>query len=194
MRIIAGEYKGRTIKTGSGPGYRPATGKVRESLFSMLESRGLPWNQTNVLDVYAGSGALGLESLSRGAKSALFVDKSVKACELIRENLAMLGIKQTTAKVLRTDAGLFLKKPASESFGLVFIDPPYGRGLALSDINSLLDSSRLSENGLLCAEIETELVFDARFHPGLNVVRDKKFGQTRIIIWVKETTADEAAC
>ena len=67
MRIIAGEYRGRHIRTGEGPGYRPATGKVRESLFSMLESQGVDWGGTRVADIFAGSGSLGMEALSRGA-------------------------------------------------------------------------------------------------------------------------------
>ena len=103
MRIIAGKYKGRKIKTCFGPGYRPATGRVRESLFSMLEARGMFWPEAAVLDVFAGSGSLGLESLSRGARKVVFWEKNARAANSIRANLRLFDIPETRAKVLCTD-------------------------------------------------------------------------------------------
>ena len=82
MRIIAGTLKGRRIRTTEGPGYRPATGRVRESVFSMLESLGVDWPACRAADIFAGSGALGIEALSRGAASVLFVESSVKKSTL----------------------------------------------------------------------------------------------------------------
>ncbi|MFP4128785.1 MAG: 16S rRNA (guanine(966)-N(2))-methyltransferase RsmD, partial [Desulfonatronovibrio sp.] len=154
MRIISGEYKGRKLKTGTGPGYRPATGKVRESLFSMLESRLPEWQEMSVLDVFAGSGSLGLEALSRGAKSALFIEKSLKACAIIKENISMLGIPRKRAQVKKADALSFLSKPGEKPFDLVFVDPPYGKDMVFPAINMLMESNLLNENGLISAEIE----------------------------------------
>ena len=87
MRIIAGALKGRRIRTTEGPGYRPATGRVRESVFSMLESLGVDWSACRAADIFAGSGALGIEALSRGAASVLFVELAARAAGLIRTNL-----------------------------------------------------------------------------------------------------------
>ena len=88
MRIIAGACRGRTLHTVTGPGYRPAMGRVRESLFSMLEARGVVWGAVRVLDVFAGSGSLGFEALSRGARFADFIEKDHRAAECLRKNAA----------------------------------------------------------------------------------------------------------
>ena len=84
MRIIAGALGGRNLKTVEGPGYRPATAKVREAIFSMLSSRGVVWSGLRVLDLFAGSGGIGIEALSRGAGFAVFVEQNPKAAEIIR--------------------------------------------------------------------------------------------------------------
>lgn len=186
MRLISGEYKGRILKTGKGPGYRPATGKVRESLFSMLESRLPEWPRMNVLDVFAGSGSLGLETLSRGAGSALFIEKSFKACAIIKENISRLGISRKRAQVLKTDALSFLSRPGEISFDLVFIDPPYGMDMVLPAINMLMDSNLLNENGLISVEVEGSLSVDTQFNPDLQLFKDRSFGQTRILIWSRK--------
>ena len=136
MRIIAGKYKGRILKTGFGPGYRPATGKVRESLFSMLESLGLAWRETNVLDVFAGSGSLGFEALSRGCVRVVFVEKSASACRVLRENICRLGVRGKCS-INQKDALAFLAAPGSVPFGLVFADPPYGSVAEVTIISSI---------------------------------------------------------
>ncbi len=185
MKIIAGQYKGRIIKTANGQGYRPAMGKVRESLFSMLESRGLQWPEINVLDVFAGSGALGLEALSRGANYVLFIERNSKACLIIRENMAMLDIPPQKARVVQAEALDFLDRCSHRPFELVFVDPPYGRDMARPSLNRVLRSDLLSHGGLVCAEIETRLTFEPQFHSELELIKDKHFGQTRILIWRK---------
>ncbi|MFO7728126.1 MAG: 16S rRNA (guanine(966)-N(2))-methyltransferase RsmD [Desulfonatronovibrio sp.] len=186
MRLISGEYKGRILKTGKGPGYRPATGKVRESLFSMLESRVPEWPEMTVLDVFAGSGSLGLETLSRGAGSALFIEKSFQACAIIKENISILGISPKRARVKKTDALSFLSRPGEIPFDLVFIDPPYGMDMVVPAINMLMDSNLLNEKGLISAEVEAFLAIDTQFHPDLKLVKDRLFGQTRILIWSRK--------
>lgn len=182
MRIIAGEYRGRRIRTTEGPGYRPATGKVRESLFSMLESLGVEWGATRVADIFAGSGSLGIEALSRGGLDAVFVEKAPPAAALIRSNLEALGVERGRYSVVKADALRWLDGGRGP-FGLVFIDPPYGKELLLPALGLLLDRQGLAPDGLICAEVEAGLAFDNPPRPDLVLLRDKLYGQTRICVW-----------
>jgi 16S rRNA (guanine966-N2)-methyltransferase len=185
MRIISGEHKGRIIQTGTGPGYRPATGKVRESLFSILESRGMVWPGTKVLDIFAGSGALGLEALSRGAQSALFVEKSPGACTIIRQNISALNIARHRAGVIRGDALAFIRKKAQKNFDLVFVDPPYGLGLLQPSLDGIMKSDLVRPGGLISAEAEARIQPELQLPEDLELIVDRHFGQTRILIWKK---------
>lgn len=183
MRIIAGEYRGRQIRTTEGPGYRPATGKVRESLFSMLESLGVDWEETRVADIFAGSGSLGIEALSRGAKNAVFVEKAAQAATLIRSNLEALGVERRRCNVAKTDALRWLGGSGCGPFDLVFIDPPYGKDLLLPTLGLLLERGALTQDGIVCAEVEAGLSFENPPRQDLLLLRDKLYGQTRICIW-----------
>lgn len=189
MRIISGAYRGRRIRTTEGPGYRPATGRVRESLFSMLESQGLDWPEIRVADIFAGSGSLGLESLSRGAREAVFVEKAAQAAALIRSNLEELGVERGRWSLVKSDAARWLAGGGTGSFGLVFVDPPYGKDLFLPALKLLLDRDVLAREGLLCVEVEAGLSFENPPHPDLVPVRDKLYGQTRICIWRRKQSA-----
>ncbi len=189
MRIIAGQYRGRQIRTTEGPGYRPATGKVRESLFSMLESMGVVWPDVRVADIFAGSGSLGLEALSRGALQAVFVEKAAKAAALIRSNLNSLGVDSARGVLIKNDALRWLARREGAGFDLVFIDPPYGQGLLVPTLRLLLESGGLAREGLLCVEVEAGLTLDNPVHPDLDLVRDKLYGQTRICIWRANSSA-----
>jgi len=182
VRIIAGAYRGRQIRTTEGPGYRPATGKVRESVFSMLESQGLDWGRTRVADIFAGSGSLGMEALSRGALDAVFVEKAAKAASLIRSNLEALGVERERFALVKSDALRWLSGSVVP-FGLVFIDPPYGKDLFLPTLQLLLEKGGLAREGLVCAEVEAGLAFEDPPHQDLLLIRDKLYGQTRICIW-----------
>ena len=183
MRIIAGEYRGRQIRTTEGPGYRPATGKVRESLFSMLESLGVDWEQTRVADIFAGSGSLGIEALSRGARDAVFVEKAAQAANLIRSNLEALGLERRRCSVIKTDALRWLGGSGCGPFELVFIDPPYGKDLLLPTLGLLLERGALAQDGIVCAEVEAGLRFENPPRQDLLLLRDKLYGQTRICVW-----------
>ena len=189
MRIISGAYRGRRIRTTEGPGYRPATGRVRESLFSMLESQGLDWPDLRVADIFAGSGSLGLESLSRGAREVVFVEKAAQAAALIRSNLEELGVERGRWSLVKGDAARWLAGGKTGSFGLVFVDPPYGKDLFLPALKLLLDRGVLAREGLLCVEVEAGLSFENPPHSDLIPVRDKLYGQTRICIWRRNQSA-----
>jgi 16S rRNA (guanine966-N2)-methyltransferase len=127
MRVVAGRYGGRRLVTPAGTATRPTSDRVREALFSVLGSL---VQDARVLDLYAGSGALGIEALSRGAASAVFVDRSPRAVAAIRANLDALGIE---ADVRRRDAGAALRAASAraDAYDLVFLDPPYRRAAGL---------------------------------------------------------------
>lgn len=181
MRIISGNFRGRSIRSISGPGYRPATGKVRQALFSMLESRGLCWPECRILDLFAGSGSLGLEALSRGARGAWFVEKNKKAARVIVENIRELGIAPDRFRVFSKDVLGFLKMGGHGAFDLVFADPPYGKNLVspvLREVGSLLTAG-----GYCIVEVESGLDFEPDDFPDLELLINRKYGQTRICIW-----------
>lgn len=180
MRIIAGGLGGRVLKTVEGEGYRPAMGRTREALFSMLGSRGLAWNQTRVLDLFAGSGSLAFEALSRGAPSALLVENAAPAMRCLQENVAALGL-EGQARLLREDVLRFLKRQPPKGFELVFMDPPYRKNLAEPALRALADRGWLTPGAFVTAEIEK----DARLTPpaSFTLLAERLFGQTRICIW-----------
>ncbi|MEF2231040.1 MAG: 16S rRNA (guanine(966)-N(2))-methyltransferase RsmD [Pseudodesulfovibrio sp.] len=184
MRIVGGELKGRSIRTCEGPGYRPATMKVRESVFSMLAARGVDFGSARVIDLFAGSGSLGIECLSRGAPEVWFVEKAPKAAALIRRNLEDLGVSRTRAKVLLKDLFAVLAKPPQMPFDLVFIDPPYGKGLLAPALEKALNAGWVADGGVVVAEVETA-VSTPQTGPlaELELVTDREYGQTRIIVW-----------
>jgi 16S rRNA (guanine966-N2)-methyltransferase len=127
MRVVAGRYGGRRLLAPAGGATRPTSDRVREALFSVL---GPSVPGAHVLDLYAGSGALGIEALSRGAASAVFVDRSARAIAAIRANLDALGIE---AEVLRMEARAALRtaRGRADAYDLVFLDPPYRRAAEL---------------------------------------------------------------
>jgi 16S rRNA (guanine966-N2)-methyltransferase len=182
MRIISGRLGGRTIKTVSGPGYRPATSKVRQAVFSMLEARGMDWEGAHVLDLFAGSGSLGLEALSRGAAEAWFVEKNRKAAAVIRENVDCLGLSDR-GKVLARDLVEVVCRPASQQFDLVFVDPPYGKDMLGPALRCVVENGWLKGQGLVVAETEASLQVDPGGFGGLASIVEKTYGQTRIIVW-----------
>lgn len=190
MRIIAGEYRGRTLKTTTGPGYRPAMGKVRGALFSMLEAKGVSWPEASVLDLFAGSGSLGFEALSRGARQVTFVESLPRAAALIRENAAKLGVAPERYQVLPEEAGKVLGRRPCAAFDVIFIDPPYGKNLMSPAIRAILKQGWLAGRGILNAEIEGGLKFNPEGeHPDLAVVADRRYGQTRLVLWSMKNEA-----
>ena len=125
IRIIAGEFRGRKLKVPTGNDVRPTSDKVREALFNLLTSM-LNWDNMTVLDLYAGSGALGLEALSRGAKKAIFVESSKIHVSIILKNILMLSLEQTKYELIRGRAESWIPNFAdSERPCLIFLDPPF---------------------------------------------------------------------
>ncbi len=184
MRIISGKYRGRTLRTVEGPGYRPAMSKVRESLFSMLESRGIVWSQCSALDLFAGSGSLAFECLSRGAMRATLVENGIKAIRYLQQNAGVLALDGNACNIVKDDVLKFLSKRQIQGYDVVFIDPPYGRNLILPTLNKILRNNWLNADAIVTAEVELSLKFEPEeVHKDLEVLTERTFGQTRVILW-----------
>jgi 16S rRNA (guanine966-N2)-methyltransferase len=155
--------------------------KVRQALFSMLESRGAFGEEMRVLDLFAGSGSLGLEALSRGASEVWFVEHSQKAVRALRETLARLQVPKRQFRIVAGKVAPALRRPPDTPFDLVLVDPPYGHGLLMPVLEGLLDRAWLSGSGCIAAEVEAELTLDDL--PGLTLEVNRTYGQTRIGVW-----------
>jgi len=178
MRIVAGQSKGRKLVAPSGRDVRPTSDRVREALFSSL---GQAVVGARVLDLFAGSGALGLEALSRGAAAATFVDSSGRALDAVRRNIEKTGFDEL-ARVLRLDAlqGLDLLHREGARFDLVFLDPPYTGELAVTA------TERLVGRGLLAAgaRVVVEHPAGRELPPtaGLRIIASKRYGGTALTV------------
>jgi len=161
VRIVGGRLRGRTLAAPKSQAIRPTADRLRESLFNILQhAYGDPVSGARVLDLFAGTGALGLEAISRGAAFAQFVDDGVEARALQRQNVEALGVAAVT-RIFRRDATrLGLVHPA-EPFSLVFLDPPYGKGLAAKALASARDGGWLTDAALIVVEEATDAGFKA---------------------------------
>ncbi len=152
MRIVGGRLRGRALAAPKSQGIRPTADRLRESLFNILmHAYGDPVGGARVLDLFAGTGALGLEAISRGAAFAQFVDDGVEARALQRQNVEALGVAAIT-RIFRRDATKLGPVHPVEPFSLVFLDPPYGKGLAEKALASARDGGWLSDDALIVVE------------------------------------------
>ena len=176
MRIVAGEFGGRRIAVPAGRTTRPTSDRVREALFSMLGALG----GERVLDAFAGSGALGLEALSRGAASALFVERDGRAADVIRRNIADLGLPENRAAIVQAPlaAALGQARERGDAYDLVFLDPPYRHPPALG--TELTDA--LGPLLAVGARIVTESDRRAPLDLPLPATHDRRYGDTLIRI------------
>src|SRR5689334_29020 len=155
MRVVGGRLKGRNIASPSSRDIRPTQDRLRESLFNILvHAYDNPIEGARVLDLFAGTGALGIEAVSRGAAFSLFVDNGAEARALLRNNVEALGLGGVT-KVYRRDATNLGPAHPVEPFALVFCDPPYGKGLGEKALISLRDGGWLMPSALLVIEEAT---------------------------------------
>src|SRR5262245_61154159 len=144
MRVVGGRLRGRNLATPKSQTIRPTSDRLRESLFNILaHAYGDPITDARVLDLFAGTGALGIEAASRGAGFALFVDDGAEARALIRENVEALGLGGVT-RVFRRDAAKLGAAHPLEPFSLVFLDPPYGKGLGEQALTAARDGGWLT--------------------------------------------------
>ena len=180
MRVIAGKFKGRTLATPSSQAVRPTSDRLRESIFNILmHAHDDVIEGARVLDLFAGTGALGIEALSRGAAHALFVDDSTEGRGLLRENVERLGLGGVT-KVFRRDATKLGPCHPHAPFSLVFCDPPYRKGLG----EKALQSARQGGWFLPGALIVWEEAADAALTlpEGFTELERRTYGDTQIVI------------
>ena len=170
-----------------GPGYRPATAKVRQAVFSMLEARGVDWTSARVLDLFAGSGSLGIEALSRGAQLAWFVEKNPRAADCLRGSLRDLAAPEARWRVFQADLLKLLARPAKDAFDVVFIDPPYGLDLLPPALMKAVRGGYLAPDAFVLAEVEAKADFAGQVPAQLIPQADRLYGQTRIMLWQNKT-------
>ncbi len=177
MRIVGGEFSSRKIDAPKGLETRPTLDKVREAVFSSL---GGSFEGGAFLDLYAGSGANGLEALSRGMDTVVFVDVSYEACGVIRSNIASLGVKERTRVLKMKDLkALELLKEEGLKFSIVYLDPPYSRQHNDLILEKLVEYDLLEDDAYAVVESAKEDSFEQTFGT-LKPVRDRIYGITRI--------------
>ena len=161
MRVVGGRLRSRPIAGPKGEGLRPTADRLREALFNILaHAYGDPVAGARVLDLFAGTGALGIEAISRGAAYALFVDEGVEARALLRQNTEALGLGGVT-RIFRRDATRLGPAHPLEPFSLAFLDPPYGKGLAEKALTSARDGGWLKPHALVVVEEAADAGFAA---------------------------------
>jgi len=179
MRIVGGRLKGRALKSPGSDAIRPTSDRLRETIFNILaHSYGNPVAGARVVDLFAGTGAMAFEALSRGAAFALLVDQGAQACAIIRANLAALD-PGGAARILRRDARKLGAAPEGESFSLAFLDPPYGKGLVPPTLKALCDGKWLCKDAL--AVIEERAGTDVELPEGFDLRETRRFGITQIV-------------
>lgn len=179
MRVITGKARGVQLKTPEGMLTRPTTDRVKEALFSIINFD-IPG--AKVLDLFGGTGQLGIEALSRGAKSAVFVDAREEACRLIRENLKRTKLEQD-AKVVRSDYLDYLER-CREKFSVIFLDPPYAEVFLENALNRITEIDILQSDGIIVTErpLGKELPWELE---GYTRSRDYKYGKTLLTLYRK---------
>jgi len=179
MRVVGGRLKGRTLQGPKSDGIRPTSDKLRETLFNILaHSYGDPVRDARVIDLFAGTGAFGLEAISRGAEFCLFVDDGAQARALIRENVEALGLGGLT-RIFRRDARRLGEAPPSAPYTLAFLDPPYDRGLTEPALTSLAGGRWLAPDALVIVEEAAAAIFQPG--PGFNLLERRDYGETEVI-------------
>ena len=180
MRVISGKAKGVVLKTPEGLNTRPTTDRVKEALFSIIQFE-LP--AARVLDLFAGSGQLGIESLSREAKSAVFVDERQDACKLVRENLRRTKL-ESEGEVIRSDYMAYLKR-CNEKFDIIFLDPPYAEVFLENSLKMITEIDILQTGGIIVTERPVGKDLSLEF-PGYSRSKDYKYGHTVLTMYRKD--------
>ena len=180
MRVITGKARGVSLKTPDGIATRPTADRVKEAMFSIIQ---FDVPGAKVLDLFGGTGQLGIEALSRDAKSAVFVDEREDACKLIRENLRRTKLDKE-ARVIRSDYANFLKNCA-EQFDIIFLDPPYAEVFLENSLNLITEIDILQSGGIIVAErpVGKELLCE---FPGYTRSKDYRYSSTILTIFRKD--------
>ena len=180
MRVITGTARGVALKTPEGMNTRPTSDRVKEALFSIIQFE-LPG--ARVLDLFGGTGQLGIEALSRGAKEAVFVDAREDACRLIRENLRRTRL-EGQGRVVRSDYLDYLKR-CREKFQIILLDPPYAEVFLENSLKMITEIDILQSGGIIVAERPLGKDLPWNF-PGFSRSRDYKYGNTLLTVFRKD--------
>ena len=183
MRVIAGTSRGRRLALFEGRDVRPTPDRVREALFSILQSKLGSFANLRVLDLFAGSGALAIEALSRGAISACLIEKATASGKIIRENLESCQLSNQ-AKVIIRDAFQALPGFETNSFDLVFLDPPYNKGLVRAALVEVDRVELLSKDGIICAETGSDEILPESVGQ-LQRIDQRRYGTIMISFYLK---------
>ena len=180
MRVITGKARGIQLKTPEGMQTRPTADRVKEALFSIIQFH-IPG--AKVLDLFGGTGQLGIEAVSRGAKSAVFVDAEETACRLIRENLRKAKMEQE-GRVVRSDYLAYLSS-CRETFDIILLDPPYAEVFLENALKKITEIDILQSGGIIVTErpLGKELPWD---FPGFTRSKDYKYGNTLLTLYRKD--------
>lgn len=180
MRVISGEYRGRRLKAVPGENTRPTTDKIKESMFNII---GPYFDGGECLDLFAGSGGLAIEAVSRGMDKATLIDKAPAAVKTIQENIAMT--KETEKfTVIRSDANKVLDKlkEQQKSFELIFFDPPYAEQKIVAQIEKMLDYGLIAKNALIICEVDKKVDLPEAIQ-SLKSFRVAQYGMTKVVFY-----------
>ena len=178
MRVIAGKYRSIKLNAVDGMNTRPTTDKIKENLFNMIDCY-----DCKVLDLFGGTGGLGIEALSRGASHVTFIDGSNNAIKVIKSNIEKCKINSTEYSLFRNDFKRALKifGKKDEKFDIIFLDPPYDKGLIDDALNNIFDNQLCNDGALIiCEKSNTEQITVS--NENIEVIKEKQYGITDIII------------
>lgn len=186
LRVISGTAKGHKLKTPKGNATRPTTDRVKESLFNIIA----PYLQNaNVLDLFAGTGSLGIEALSRGAESAVFIDKSQECYGIIKDNLIHTRLSEK-AEVYSGDSILMLDRLKGKKFDIIFLDPPYSKGLIDEALINIIKNELICKDTVIIAERDAKDIILEEIG-SLKRVRDQKYGDTVLSFYISPENTEK---
>ena len=178
MRVISGSARGRRLKEPEGQSIRPTTDMVKEAVFNIIQ---FDIEGRRVLDLFAGTGQLGIEALSRGAAAAVFVDELGDAAKLVRDNIKAMGF-ENRATVVRSDALAYLRQGGR--FDVIFLDPPYETGFIEKALNTIIEFDILKENGIIVCETKEDKRLPDAPRP-YSKGREYKYGKIKITLYTR---------
>jgi len=181
MRIVAGKFKGRNLHTPSGLNTRPTSQRAREALFNVLQHgiEGFELEDARVLDLFAGSGALGIEAISRGAAYCIFVDEALPARAALRQNIDAFGLGGQT-RIFRRDATKLAPAGKVGAFDIIFADPPYDKHMGEAALTSILKGGWLKPDGIFVLEERKTAEIDVP--EGVEVLDQRTYGEAQVLI------------
>ncbi|NLG04977.1 MAG: 16S rRNA (guanine(966)-N(2))-methyltransferase RsmD [Clostridia bacterium] len=185
MRVIAGTARSLKLKAPIGTDTRPTYDRTKETLFNVL----MPWiSQSRFLDLYSGSGAIGIEAISRGAKEAYFVEKSPEAVKIIEDNISHCKF-DSQSNVMRMDTLMALRHLEGKgAFDIIFMDPPFNKGMEFEVLKYLQSSDLLHEDTLIVVEASNDTDFSDLDQLGFNIIKEKIYKTNQHIFMTKECT------